>query len=25
VLIIEGHKAQDDELPADALRTLALL
>ena len=25
VLIIEGHKAQDDELPANALRTLALL
>ena len=25
VLIIEGHKALDDELPADALRTLALL
>lgn len=25
VLIVEGHKAQEDDLPADALRTLALL
>ena len=25
VLIIEGHKAQEEDLPADALRTLALL
>lgn len=25
VLIVEGHKAQEDALPADALRTLALL
>lgn len=25
VLIVEGHKAQENDLPADALRTLALL
>lgn len=25
VLIVEGHKAQEEDLPADALRTLALL
>ena len=25
VLIVEGHKAEEDALPADALRTLALL
>ncbi len=25
VLIVEGHKAEEDELPAEALRTLALL
>ena len=25
MLIVEGHKAQEDDLPADALRTLALL
>ena len=25
VLIVEGHKAQEEALPADALRTLALL
>ncbi|STE73286.1 putative methyltransferase [Escherichia coli] len=23
--MVEGHKAQEDDLPADALRTLALL
>lgn len=25
MLIVEGHKAQEEDLPADALRTLALL
>ncbi len=25
VLIVEGHKAQEDALPLEALRTLALL